>query len=393
MYSAEPIAIGNVKKTGHSIMQRSEDPEETLKLLKSVLMDIGVTEVRDLTTSDRVKIPVFSAKTPDTRPGAPKEHTGKGLTPNDAEIAAIMNAVESYCAEYRGERLITGSYENFGPARAVDPRELILPEEPENNQLLYWSPVWDLLNEEEVLIPSNAVYHPYDPPGMANQLFKSSTTGLAAGNNMEEAILHAMYQIIEKDAISIAESKRMLGRRVVIDTEGPAKDLLGKFVENGIDIHLWLLDGKTSVPVVAAAADDTETKDPAMLVMGTGAHLNPEIAVIRALTGIAKSRASLLAGENENAAKNLMIQKAGYERLKKINRMWFRENEDTVKLSVIPDRSTDSVDGDIKRVTEEVEMHADRICACILSKTDIPVVRIIIPGFEVTHMDPTRIKK
>ncbi|UUX91251.1 YcaO-related McrA-glycine thioamidation protein [Methanoplanus endosymbiosus] len=374
-------------------MHRSEDTEKTLNLLKQILSDIGVTEVRDLTACDRVKIPVYSAITPDNRPGAPREHTGKGVTPADAETAAIMNAVESYCAEYRGERLITGSYENFGPARAVDPRELILPQEPENNQLLYWSPVWDILNEEEVLIPANAIYHPYDPPGMANQLFKSSTTGLAAGNNMEEAILHAMYQIIEKDAISIAESKRMLGRRLVIDTEGTAKDLLNKFKENGIEIHLWLLDGKTSVPVVAAAADDTETKDPAMLVTGTGAHLSPEIAVIRALTGIAKSRASLIADKNENAAKNLMIQKAGYERLKRINKMWFKENEDTIKISDIPDSSTDSIDGDIKRVTEEVERHADRICACDLTKTSIPVVKLVIPGFEVTHMDPTRIKK
>ena len=31
---------------------------------------------------------------------------------------------------------------------------------------------------------------------------------------------------------------------------------------DGIDIHLWLLDGKTPIPTVAAAADDTVTKDP-----------------------------------------------------------------------------------------------------------------------------------
>jgi ribosomal protein S12 methylthiotransferase accessory factor YcaO len=35
-------------------------------------------------------------------------------------------------------------------------------------------------------------------------------------------------------------------------------------------------------PTVAAAADDTVTRDPAMIVIGSGTHAGPEIAALRA---------------------------------------------------------------------------------------------------------------
>ncbi|MDD3070842.1 MAG: YcaO-like family protein [Methanoculleus horonobensis] len=301
----------------------------------------------------------------------------------------MMEALERYCAEYRGDRMECATYEEIGPGRAVHPEDLLLPRKLEQGEKVHWTPGWDILNDEEIYVPSNAVFHPYDSLGMAFPLFRSDTNGLASGNVIEEAILHALFEVIERDALSIADAKRDLGSRLVIENECAAREVIDRFEENGIDIHLWLLDGKTGVPTVAAAADDTVTKDPAMLVIGSGTHLSPEIAALRALTEVAQSRGSYLQGGRSDPQREMIIRKAGYERLKRINRMWFADAE-AVDITDVPDASTRRFDLDIREVLEEVAVHTDRVCVCDLSRTPVPVVRVVLPGFEVSYMDPDR---
>ncbi|KAF5042379.1 hypothetical protein DSECCO2_513230 [anaerobic digester metagenome] len=85
----------------------------------------------------------------------------------------------------------------------------------------------------------------------------------------------------------------------------------------------------------------------------------------------------------------MVIRKAGYDRLKRINRMWFAGG-DAVDIADVPDMSTDRFDLDIRRVLDEVAPYTDRVCVCDLSRTPVPVVRVIVPGFEITYMDPDR---
>lgn len=389
----DPVRINRIKKEYFDGTHRVTDPHETLEKIKPMMKEIGVVEVEDITNLDRLGIPVYSAFRPGAKMGATKVHAGKGTLPVHAEVSAMMEAVERHCAEYQGEYMIYDTYEGMGIVNAVDPSDLILPRNLETGEKLHWTPSWDILNEEEIYLPSNAVYHPYDPVGMAQQLFRSDTNGLASGNVMEEAILHAVFEVIERDALSDAENARSLGKRIVIDKNGPARELLEIFEDNGVEIHLWLIDGKTGVPTVAAGGDDTLTKDPSLLVMGSGTHLNPEIAVLRALTEVAQSRGSSLKGGREDPKRRMLIEKAGYERLKRINRMWFREDAGTIKLSEIPDKSTEYIDEDLRVTLDELKEHAERVCVCDLSKTDIPVVRVVIPGLEVSYMDKTRIRK
>lgn len=160
---------------------------------------------------------------------------------------------------------------------------------------------------------------------------------------------------------------------------------------SGIEIHLWLLSGRTRIPTVAAAADDTETKDPELLVMGSGTHPDPSIAALRALTEVAQSRASHLSGGRENPGRKSLVQRAGYDRMKRINREWFAPAEE-LPISSMDDLSTPYIDDDIRLVLEELRSFAERVCVCDLTRTVIPVVRVIIPGFEVSNVNPARIR-
>ncbi len=382
--------IRPVRKRYFDGTHRSRPPEETIADIRPLMSRIGVAEITDITHLDRIGIPVFSVFRPGAAPGAARVHTGKGKEPIHAEVSAMMEALERYCGEYHGDQMEYASFEEIGPGRAVHPEDLITPRRIGQGEKIHWTPSWDLLSGEEVYVPSNAVFHPYDSLGMAVSLFRSDAGGLAAGNVMEEAILQGMLEVIERDALSIAEQKRSLGRRLIIEHDCATRRVIDRFEENGVLLHLWLLEGRTGVPTVAAAADDTVTKDPAMLVIGSGAHTCPDIAALRAVTEVAQRRGSHLLGGRPNPRREAILQKVGYERLKRINRIWFADGAATVDIRDVEDLSTQYFDRDIERILEEIRPHADRVCVCDLSRTPVPVVRIIIPGLGIFCMDRDR---
>ena len=90
-----------------------------------------------------------------------------------------------------------------------------------------------------------------------------------------------------------------------------------------MDIKLVDLTADIKITTIAAVADDKVLKDPALLTMGVGTHLDPEIAVIRALTEVAQSRATQIHGTREDTTRAIFMRKAGYERMKRINKHWF----------------------------------------------------------------------
>ena len=236
------------------------------------------------------------------------------------------------------------------------------------------------------------MFYPYIPDTDL-QLFKYHTNGLASGNNMEEAVLHATFELVERDAWSIAEYRNLPVPDVIADPDSLPGKLIAKFAEHGVEVHLKDLTCDTGIPTIGAAADDVATKDPEMLTIGVGTHLDPEIAAVRAITEVAQSRATHRDGKKINAQLQRATVQMGYERVKELNRLWFGEGRGTVNLSDIPDGSTDDVLDDIEVVLGRlVDAGFDRVVAVDLTRPelDVPVVRMVIPGMEVWTMDADR---
>lgn len=373
-------------------------PEETLERVLPLLDKAGLGLPEDITGKDRVGIPVFSIDRQETALGVPKYYNGKGVTRDQAEASCVMEALERYCAEQReSDEVVYGTYEQACDVMmTVDPKDLILPlpildrymtEEiawVEGSEMFRGCPVW---------VPACAVYYPYYPDGDL-QLFRFHTNGIASGNTMEEAVLHALFEDIERDAWSIAEFRDLSNGDIVVDREDsvPAQ-LIRKFAEHGIEIHLKDLTSDIGIPTIGAAADDVETKDPEMLTIGVGTHLNPEIAAVRAITEVAQSRATHKHGAKINAQLQKVTRDMGYDRIKEVNRMWFGESQRKIRLSEIPDLSTPYVLDDIEVVLGKLmDAGFQSVIAVDLTRPEIgvPVVRMIVPGLEVSTMDPER---
>ncbi|MGZ7192294.1 MAG: YcaO-related McrA-glycine thioamidation protein, partial [Halobacteriota archaeon] len=274
---------------------------------------------------------------------------------------------------------------------AVNPADLILPGYLSKDTKIEWYPGWDILNDEEVIVPANAVFHPYSPVQGHWQLFRSNTNGLASGNVMEEAIFHGLMEVIERDAVSIAELNRNPGLGLIADTTR-VSEIIEKFELQGVAVRLWSLPTDTGVPTVVAASDDEKMRDASLLVMGAGSHTDPEIAALRALTEVAQSRATQIHGAREDTNRESMARMIGYERMKRLNKHWLEKPRETIELGELEHMATSSIDGDIRMVLGRLQKAADSVIVSDITATAIgvPAVRVIIPGFEVYFLDRER---
>ncbi len=383
--------------------QRVYDEATTLENTKDQLKKIGVTRIADITNLDRLGIPIFSAIRPSAARGAISIYSGKGSTEQRARISAIMESFERCLAErpglnanIEGEISAPALVDSYASAiescKVLDPKTLLLPQPHIPQSLMEWVGAYDLLNREEVFVSANAVYHPYDAPGQCQKLFLSNTNGLASGNVLEEAILHGLLEVIERDAISTAQFSRDLGKEIVLtEADGYLYELAQKFKDTGIELKVWLVPTDTGIPTVIAATDDAKLKDPALLVMGAGSHLKPEIAIARAITEAAQSRVVQIQGAREDTDREGFIRSVGYDRMKRLNWFWFGEGE-KISLSEMEDLSRNSPAENIDVILEKLKGLVERVLVVDLSREEVavPVVRVIIPGFELFTIDRDR---
>jgi ribosomal protein S12 methylthiotransferase accessory factor len=386
------LEIGDGEKRFFLGTHRVKDPAETVAEMEPLMRETGALDLVDCTERDRHGIPCFAVIRRRSGTGNPQVHIGRGITPDEAKASAMATAIERFSAEYRGDPLQLAGYEEIGIKRAVDPVDLILSRPLEAGERIHWSPGYDLLGKGEVWVPSNAVFLPYNTLGEAKGLFASDPNGLAAGNTRDEAILSGLLEVLERDALSRAERNHSMGKRIAVQGPGPVGDLLARYGKAGIAITLWLLDGFTRIPTVAAAADDPVTRDPAFLVMGAGTHPSPQAAAVQALTEVAQRRAVRIQGAAASGEREAFVQRIGYDRMKRLNREWFAP-ADSVEIGDLPDLSTPTIGGDIRLVLAELEGKVERACICDLTRTKVPVVRVVVPGLEVSSINKERVRR
>ena len=376
-------------------------PRKTIEINEDKLKIAGITRIADITDLDRIGLPIYTAIRPTAEEGAVSIYGGKGISKDHAKASAMMEGFERYSAEKQenDEVIVANLDEISKKGDFIDPISLNLPKDfkKENLELmqLEWSLAKDLISGEDFYIPTNAIFHPYLHDNQVQSLFKSNTNGLASGNILEEAILHGMLEVIERDAWSIFELTHKNYAQIDLDSieSELVNDVIEKFESEGIKIKLMDFTADIDIPTIAASADDTVTKDAGLLTLGMGTHLDPEVAILRALTEVAQSRATQINGAREDTVRADFAREAGYERMKRINKYYFREEDEKIKLSDIENKSTSSITKDIEIVKNELMANdIEKILYVDLTRPelDVSVVRVVIPEMELYALDPSR---
>jgi len=312
MLNESPV---NYKKSTH----RTMSPEETLEKISKNTLSIGITRTSNITHLDRIKIPVYTSVRPLAQEGAVSVYAGKGPTEIHAKVSSIMEAIERYSAEMQDEdETIIKKYDEND---CLNPEDLILPKNNYHDEELEWSKGYSIKTGEKIFIPSNAVFHPYNNKSVKH-IFLSNTNGLASGNTLEEAIFHGMMEVVERDSWSLFEAFKDNKREINCKNSNNEyiQTLIEKFSTANVSIKLIDLTSENNIPTIGAVSEDLSLKDPALLTLGIGTHLDPEIAAIRSITEVAQSRATQIHGTREDTTRANLLRETGYDRMKRINR-------------------------------------------------------------------------
>ncbi|WP_083939581.1 TOMM precursor leader peptide-binding protein [Nocardiopsis chromatogenes] len=218
-----------------------------------------------------------------------------------SETVAICEALERYGGLRQGDRpeVVRASYDEVAeraidvPAIGLHPPESYAREgfrcTPFDPGREYgWVQGYSFARRGPVLVPERLAYYGIGEESGHDPMFVlESSNGGATGSCLEEAILHGLLEVLERDAFLLTWYARLPVPRV--DPSSAADRTIPLLVEQirheqgyAVSLYDTTLDhGIPSVWAMAVRSDDDETRP--RVSCAAGAHLQPERAVLGAL--------------------------------------------------------------------------------------------------------------
>ncbi|MEM0446077.1 MAG: YcaO-like family protein [Candidatus Nitrosocaldus sp.] len=408
--------------------------KDTLKRALPIARCIGVTRLADITHLDMLRIPNYSAVLPGTDDYI-WVYSGKGPTREHAKASAVMESIERYSAlasvffsdgQRRSSRVLHGSMaemiREYGREYVLHPDDVVEAVSPNYTEYMKMDffEGYDLIGREHTIVPAGLVLTRYDVVASRNGRFNpflySHSNGLASGNTIEEAILQALCEVIERDAVSIAELRssilhfhllkssiqrlRAYGLRLMdvdpyyvddpniypevdlSNVEHPhARHLISRFEQEGIPLLVKDITSDVGVPTFIATSIQWITHDYGYLAEGHGTHPNKDVALIRAITEVSQTRAANIQGARDD------LRRMNYEMGNTAeSKAWqFMHSSRKVGYESIRDEKNADVLDDIEFILDRLKGNGlNRVI--VVNLTDeglgVSVVRVIVPGLE-----------
>jgi ribosomal protein S12 methylthiotransferase accessory factor len=230
---------------------------------------------------------------------------GKGQTLLQARTSALCEAIERWSALFQGdEPRIRTSFTQLHDA-AIHPHALMqfsdtqyrnrerwnqtitdrrqaIPLPFDAQATIDWTPLWSLTAQCHRYVPTSYCYANV-PVAPAEQFCFFNSNGLAAGNCLEEAIIQAFFELVERDAVALWWYNRVRRPTVALDSFGEPYFLRLYEHYRAMGWRLWVLDLTTDldIPTFVALA---HSGDASRFCIGFGCHFDARLGVKRALT-------------------------------------------------------------------------------------------------------------
>lgn len=376
--------------------------EETWAWLEPILPRVPVTRIYDATPLDVLGIPVWSAVTPLARDLT--VHAGKGATPLASRISAAMEAVERICAEtIEPHRLIRASYRRLKEeqSRVLDPREFALPFRTrwDEDLVVSWVGCYDLMSDSHHWVPADLVVS----PGVEGVRAGTETNGLASGNTYTEAVLHALYEVVERDAVAEEEfylihhdplhSPPRPVRLIDPSTLPPeSRAWMDRLVDAGLRVQIQDCRAGTDINVFGIIIVDDGypgLEGEALTFAGYGADLDPERAVLRAVTEAAQAHTGVILGARDEFEGMRPLPERPAMLRRRLDLLY---GDGTLHFPA-GDGSSGDLHADLAEVLRRLWASGRRRCLVTeLTRPDlaVPVVRVLVPGLASPYPDSSR---
>ncbi|MEU5417244.1 YcaO-like family protein [Streptomyces clavifer] len=279
---------------------RARSAEQTWEAVAGHLPHYGITRVADLTGLDCIGLPVWTAIRPASHTLSTSQ--GKGATSLLAKLSAVMEGIELWHTEQPLPIAARGPATEVAPNCPVAALPLTVPHPNYTlaRMVWDWTPGIGLASGEEVLVPVDVVRRRTQRPEWNPDLIRATSTGLACGNTRDEALLHGLYEVVERDVL-YRDGLNGGRNRTLIDPatvdEPHSQEVVDRLTVAGMMFEMALVDGPYGLPVCVAYL---WSEDHPVVFAGGGCHSSPTIALIRALTEAAQSRLTAIAGTRDD---------------------------------------------------------------------------------------------
>jgi ribosomal protein S12 methylthiotransferase accessory factor len=361
------------------------DPALTLARIRPHLAKAGITRLADITDLDTLDVPVAVAVRPAS--GTLAVEGGKGITREAAFTSAAMEGIERYVAEEALVVDVDAAVPEVSDRLPVAPDAfpLLRAASLSDRRLYEWSWMRDLSTDTEHLAPADLVGLPVNFDGIVfRHPWAASSNGLASGNHLLEALCAGLYEVIERDAVACWQVAAAQGARsLLLDPTTIRGELVGDLVERlarrGLVVNLFWCPTDIGVPTFTCYVVDD--RPGAGAYKGYGCHLDPEIAMVRAVTEAVQARTIFVAGARDD------LMRSTYAVLKRtrLSRDDFERESAVVAWDDVPDRDTGTFHGDIEVLLGALSAAGfEHVLARELDAGDfeVAVARVIVPGLE-----------
>ncbi len=371
---------------------RSASPDETWARYEHLVSPLlGVVHDVERAYGDSGQLNVFVARhnfVIESLQSTASRSFGKGMTAEQARTGSLCEALERYCGEFRGdEPSVRASFRELGeeavhPNACLNiserqyegreqwnretPRILWIPERFDEEKETDWVPAWSLTHERRRYLPAALCYYGYTrgPNGFAY----ADSNGNAAGSSIEDAVLQGLLELIERDAAGIWWYGRLQRPAVAMETLF-VEAMRREYAARGR--RLWLLDLTTDVGLpVCAAVSMRDT--PESLYLGFGAHLDPALAVTRAVS---------------EANQLLAYNRASPLYLGELSDRTFLKPHGSRELSTVA-MPSDDLRQDVVACVDVLRRLGREVIVLDQTREDVglPVVKVVVPGLR--HFRP-----
>lgn len=265
------------------------------------LGDYGITRLADVTGLDVIGIPVVMSVRPLATTLSVSQ--GKGVTLTHARVSAAMEAIELWHAEQAVPK---------PSLTAAAASELDLPydvrglEQAEGSLLtdrirLDWIDA-EVLTGGKTVVPAASVQLGMTDFSWRGHHLSASSNGLASGNTLAEATVHALYEQIERDCTSVL-ARKPVRDRTVVDPRSVDDAHCAELIDRIRAVGGWIEIADATTErwrPVRCFSCNLWLPDMGAMVGGSGAHADPAIALSRAITEAVQSRLTFIVGTRDD---------------------------------------------------------------------------------------------
>jgi len=393
--------------------KRIKFPQETVQEVQEYWRREGYHLVfRAFSDLYKIRIPIFFVRAVKSLETANDNNRllsgmGKGLTDEYAKASAVMEMVERFSAgRFKEEDIIRAPYTAVRD-KAVDPFRLLFSAEKDYTHDLEidFTGGYSLTHRRKVLVPATFAYFTYNcriDKGKIIHVRDGIKTlvpsnGLASGNCLEEAILHGLYEVIERDAVFIMWLNKLAMPDV--DVSGVKnehlRNILTGFNRAQVDLHIkYIPSDLTRAHTFFCLAVDRnhQNKFPAFS-FGCGTHADPEIALSRAVTELGQILITIMLHRKNM---NLPEYREHYDQNHRQNIKNFCRSDSLEYFHFLLEKPASIafdqlVNHSNNNLKEEIEDHVASlhkkgfevlVVPLTLPSLNIPVVRVLVPGLQ-----------